>query len=118
MRTYLKSKIHKATITEANLNYVGSLTIDRELMDDADIDENEQVHVVNNTRGTRIITYVIEGERGSGIMCANGAAAHLMEEGDEIIVMTYEHCDEPKKPLNVLVDENNKFVRYLEKEVN
>ncbi len=90
MRTYLRSKIHKATVTAADLNYIGSITIDRDLMDKADIAPFEKVLIVDNTNGSRIETYVIEGERGSGMMQINGGAAHLVRTGDEIIVMTFE----------------------------
>lgn len=89
MRYMLKSKIHRATVTDADLNYVGSITIDRDLMDAADIMENEKVTIVNNNNGARFETYVIEGERGSGIICLNGAAARLAVRGDVIIILSY-----------------------------
>lgn len=85
----LKSKIHRATVTESNLNYIGSITIDEDLMDAANIIANEKVHVVNNNNGERITTYVIKGERNSGQICLNGAAAHKFEPGDIIIIMSY-----------------------------
>lgn len=88
-RTFLKSKIHRATVTEANLNYEGSLTIDRDLMEKADILEFEKVAVVNINNGTRFETYVIPGERGSGVICLNGAAARLGEVGDKVIIISY-----------------------------
>jgi len=113
MRHFLHSKIHKATVTEANLDYVGSVTIDEALMELADIHEFEQVHVVDNTNGARLVTYAIRGERGSGVICMNGAAAHLVKQGDEIILMTYTLVEEPVDPICVLVDEQNQFVRYL-----
>jgi aspartate 1-decarboxylase len=113
MRHFLHSKIHKATVTEANLDYVGSVTIDEALMELADIHEFEQVHVVDNTNGARLVTYAIRGERGSGVICMNGAAAHLMKEGDEVILMTYALVEEPVDPICLLVDEQNQFVRYL-----
>lgn len=116
MRTYLRSKIHKATVTEANLNYVGSITIDEELMERADIAEYEKVLVVDNTNGNRLETYVIKGERNSGIIAMNGAASHLIHKGDEIIIMSFQITDRPKKPINILVDKNNRFVRYLKEE--
>ena len=85
----LKSKIHRVTVTEANVNYIGSITIDENLMDAAQIIEYEKVHVVNVTNGERLITYVIKGERGSGIICLNGAAAHKANIGDIVIVISY-----------------------------
>lgn len=85
----LKSKIHCATVTEANLHYMGSITIDEKLMEAAGLLPNEQVHVVNNNNGERIVTYVIRGERGSGCICLNGAAARLFQPGDAVIIMAY-----------------------------
>lgn len=113
MRTFLHAKIHKARVTEANLDYVGSVTIDEALMELADIHEFEQVHVVDNTNGARLVTYAIKGPRGSGTIGINGAAAHLVREGDEVILMTYEQAEVPSEPICVLVDGNNQFVRYL-----
>lgn len=89
LRYMLKSKIHRAVVTDADLNYVGSITIDRDLMDAADIVANEKVTIVNNNNGERFETYVIEGERGSGIICLNGAAARLVQRGDVVIILTY-----------------------------
>ena len=85
----IKSKIHCATVTEANLNYMGSITIDENLMDAAGMLEGEMVHVVNNNNGERIVTYIIKGERGSGVICLNGAAAHKFSPGDVVIIMAY-----------------------------
>ena len=85
----VKSKLHNVTVTEANLNYVGSITIDEELMDAAGIIENEKVQVVNNNNGERLDTYVIKGERGSGVICLNGAAARKVAVGDVVIIITY-----------------------------
>ncbi|MFN9785664.1 MAG: aspartate 1-decarboxylase [Planctomycetia bacterium] len=113
MRTYLRSKIHKATVTAADLNYIGSITIDRDLMDKADIAPYEKVLIVDNTNGSRIETYVIEGERGSGVMQINGGAAHLVRTGDEIIVMTFETVDVAGRPRQILVDKKNRYVRDL-----
>jgi aspartate 1-decarboxylase len=110
MREYLHSKIHKATVTEANLHYVGSITIDEKLMELADLNEYEKVLVVDNSNGSRLETYVI---KGSGIIGMNGAAAHLMHKGDEIIIMSFQISDHPRKPINILVDERNQFVKYL-----
>ena len=107
----LKAKIHRATVTQADLNYVGSLTIDRELMDLCDILTNEQVHVLNVTNGHRMVTYAIEGARGSGVICLNGAAARHGQKGDIVIIMTYAHYtdDEARalQPRVVIVDERN-----------
>ena len=88
-RTMMKSKIHRATVTDADLNYRGSITIDRDLMDAADLLEFEQVHVVDIDNGARFETYVIEGPRGSGVICLNGAAARLVQRGDKVIVISY-----------------------------
>lgn len=113
MRIMLKSKIHKATVTEADLNYIGSITIDEELMDKVNLWEGEQVMVVDNTNGNRLFTYVIKGKKNSGIICMNGAAAHLIKKGDEIIIMAFAITDKKIKSRNILVGNNNKFLRYL-----
>ncbi|WP_080904290.1 aspartate 1-decarboxylase [Parabacteroides sp. Marseille-P3160] len=89
----VKSKIHRVTVTEANLNYIGSITIDEELMDAANLIANEKVHIVNNNNGERFETYVIKGERGSGVICLNGAAARKAQPGDIIIIMSYAQMD-------------------------
>lgn len=89
----LKSKIHRATVTEANIDYVGSITIDEHLMDATNLIENEQVHVLNYRNGQRIITYVIKGERGSGVICLNGPAALQFSKDDEVIVISYASMD-------------------------
>ncbi|MEA2493249.1 MAG: aspartate 1-decarboxylase [Thermoleophilaceae bacterium] len=93
-RTMLKSKIHRATITGSDLHYVGSITIDQDLLDAADIREHEQVHVVDVDNGARFETYTISGERGSGEICVNGAAARLVHNGDTIIVISYAEYSE------------------------
>ena len=93
-RRMMKSKIHRATVTDANLNYVGSITIDRELMELGDLLEYEQVAVVDIDNGARFETYVIEGERGSGTVCLNGAAARLVQPGDKVIIISYAEYDE------------------------
>src|SRR5947209_20107732 len=93
-RTMLKSKIHRATVTDCDLHYVGSITIDRDLLEAADILEHEQVHVVDVDNGARFETYTIAGERGTGAMCVNGAAARLVHRGDTIIVISYGQYDE------------------------
>ena len=87
--TILKSKIHRVTVTEANLDYIGSITIDEDLMESANIYAGEKVQIVDNTNGARIETYVIPGKRGSGCICINGAAAHLVHVGDTVIIMAY-----------------------------
>jgi len=116
MKTYLSAKIHKATVTEANLDYVGSVTIDRDLMDLAGIEENEQVHIVDNTNGARLVTYAIAGERGSGVIGINGAAAHLVSQGDEVILMAYQLAEAPVTPTCILVDAENRYLRHLVEE--
>lgn len=111
----VKSKLHNVTVTEANLNYVGSITIDQDLMDAANIIENEKVQVVNNNNGERLETYVIKGERGSGVICLNGAAARKVAVGDVVIIIAYGslELEEAKKfkPTFVFPDTNtNKLV--------
>ncbi|HDQ22399.1 MAG TPA: aspartate 1-decarboxylase [Candidatus Uhrbacteria bacterium] len=113
MRWLLRSKIHKATVTEANLDYVGSITIDKYLIEKAGFWPNEKVLVVSNTSGARLETYIIEGKENSGIICMNGAAAHLIKIKEEVIIMGFELSDKLIKPKNLLVDKNNKFVKYL-----
>jgi aspartate 1-decarboxylase len=113
-RNLFKSKIHRATVTHADLEYEGSVTIDEDLMDAAGIWEYEAIHVWNITRGTRLQTYAIKGQRGSGIVCINGAAAHLNKPGDRVILATFAEMDESEarswKPQVVLVDEHNRIV--------
>ena len=111
----LKSKIHKVSVTAANLHYVGSITIDEDLMDAADLIENEKVHVLNLNNGERLVTYVIKGERGSGEICMNGAAARKVIIGDVIIIMSFAQVDyqEAKsfKPTTIFPDTNtNKLI--------
>jgi aspartate 1-decarboxylase len=111
----VKSKIHNASVTEANLNYVGSITIDEDLMDAANIIENEKVQVVNNNNGERLETYVIRGPRGSGVVCLNGAAARKVAVGDVVIIISYASMDfeEAKKfkPIFVFPDtQTNKLI--------
>jgi aspartate 1-decarboxylase len=109
----LKSKIHRATVTEADLNYIGSITIDENLMDASGIVENEKVHIVNINNGERIETYVIKGERGSGLICMNGPAARKTQKGDVVIIMAYTMItpEEAKsfKPKIVFPDQNNRI---------
>jgi aspartate 1-decarboxylase len=110
----LKSKIHRAKVTQAELNYVGSITIDEELMDAANMIANEKVQVVNNNNGTRFETYIIKGERGSGTVCLNGAAARLVQVGDIIIIMSYGwmEMEEARKyqPILVFPGPDNKLI--------
>ena len=113
MRWFLRSKIHKAVVTEANLDYIGSITIDSSLMDAVGILPGEKVTVVSNTSGARLETYVISGEPNSGTICMNGAAAHLINRGDEIIIMAYELADTTIDAKVILVDPNNKIVSKL-----
>jgi aspartate 1-decarboxylase len=113
MRWFLRSKIHRATVTEANLDYIGSITIDEDLIELVGLMIGEKVLVVDNTNGARVETYVIRGERGSGIICMNGASAHLINPGDQVIIMGYELSDTPITPRSILVDEKNRFVRFL-----
>jgi aspartate 1-decarboxylase len=112
LRTMMKSKIHRANVTEANLNYEGSLTIDQDLLDEADIYPHEQIHVWDVTSGARIITYALSGERGSGVICVNGAGAHLIKEGNIIIIATFTTLKSKPakkyKPKVVFVDNANK----------
>ncbi len=116
----LKSKIHRAVVTQAELDYVGSVTIDAELMECAGLYEYEHVHIVNVNSGSRIETYVIEGERGSGIICLNGAAARSGQRGDRVIIMSYADMTPEEipqhKPKVVFVDDKNKPVRVSEYE--
>jgi aspartate 1-decarboxylase len=115
LRTMCKSKIHRATVTGADLNYIGSITIDPELMEAADLLEFEQVSVVNVNNGARFETYVIPGERGRGEICLNGAAARLVHPGDRVIVISYGQYDEAEmeryRPRFIFVDEQNRISR-------
>ncbi|WP_114856012.1 aspartate 1-decarboxylase [Brachybacterium sp. YJGR34] len=114
LRTLMTSKIHRATVTQADLHYVGSVTIDPDLTEAAGLVEHEQVSIVDITNGHRLVTYVIEGERGSGVVGINGAAAHLMGPGDLVIIMAYGQMDESEtsthRPRVVHVDEDNRIV--------
>src|SRR5512141_689392 len=113
MRWVLRSKIHNATVTDANLAYIGSITIDQGLMDLVGIWPGEKVLVVSNTTGARLETYVIAGEKGSGTISMNGAAAHLIKAGEEIIIMGFELTDSPLEAKVILVDKNNRFKSFL-----
>lgn len=113
----LKSKIHRVRVTEADLNYIGSVTIDEDLMDASNLIENEKVHVVNLNNGNRLETYVIKGKRGSGVICLNGAAAHKVTVGDLVIIISYAimTVEEAKKytPIIVFPDSvTNKILNY------
>lgn len=113
-RTMLKSKIHRATVTQADLHYVGSLTVDKDLMEAADLLPGEQVAVVDVTNGARLETYVIEGERGTGVIGINGAAAHLVHPGDLVIIISYAQMDDELarryQPRVVHVDGQNRII--------
>lgn len=113
MRWILRSKIHKAKVTEANLNYNGSITIDEDLLDRVGLWHGEKVLITSNTSGARLETYVLSGKRGSGVICMNGAAAHLIKTGEEIIIMGFELTGQPIKPKIILVNEKNEFVKNL-----
>ena len=113
MRFYLKSKIHMATVTEAEVDYIGSITIDSTLVEKAGFDEGEKVSVWDVTNGERLETYVILGERDSGVICINGAAAIKIKKGDKAIIAGFELSDKKIEPKIVLVDEKNRFVKYL-----
>ncbi|KIL34807.1 L-aspartate 1-decarboxylase [Cohnella kolymensis] len=116
-RQMMKAKIHRATVTEANLNYVGSITIDQDLMEMVDILPDEKVQIVNNNNGARFETYTIPGPRGSGVICLNGAAARLVQPGDQVIIINYGYMtdDEARghKPRIAIMDERNRVVNLL-----
>jgi aspartate 1-decarboxylase len=109
----MRSKIHKATVTQADLDYVGSITVDEGLLEKVGLWPGEKVLVVSNTTGARLETYTIPGEKGSGVICMNGAAAHLIHAGEEIIIIGFELTDQPIQPRAILVDQKNAFVRFL-----
>jgi aspartate 1-decarboxylase len=112
-RFMLKSKIHRATVTEANLDYEGSLTVDAGLLEAADILPGEQIHVWNVTRGNRLVTYAMRGEPGSGVVCVNGAGAHLVRPGDIVIIATFADMDDAEAHTHrarvILVDDQNRM---------
>lgn len=116
----LKSKIHRAAVTQAELDYIGSVTIDEDLMDAAGLIEYEHVHIVNINSGSRIETYVIAGQRGSGVICLNGAAARCGQKGDLVIIMSYADMTPEEaaenSPKVVFVDQNNKMLKVLNAE--
>jgi aspartate 1-decarboxylase len=117
----MKSKLHQATVTEANLHYVGSITIDEDLMEAVDILPNEKVQIVNNNNGARFETYVIAGERGSGVICLNGAAARLVHVGDTVIIIGYAMMNEEEaranQPKVAILGEHNSVKQLLGKEL-
>lgn len=119
-RQMMKAKIHRATVTEANLNYVGSITIDQDLMELVDILPDEKVQIVNNNNGARFETYTIPGPRGSGVVCLNGAAARLVQPGDTVIIISYGYMtDEEARnhhPRVAIMDERNQVVKLLARE--
>lgn len=120
--TMLKGKIHRAIVTQAELNYMGSITIDKTLMDASGIIENEKVQIVNNNNGARLETYVIPGKRDSGTICLNGAAARLVQPGDQIIIIAYAQMDEVEarehKPKVVFVNDDNSIKEITNYEYN
>lgn len=117
--TIFKSKIHRVKVTQADLNYIGSITIDEDLLEAANIMEGEKVQIVNNNNGERIETYTIRGERGSGVICLNGAAARRVQVGDIVIIISYAQMtpEEAKsfKPIAVFPDENNRLIKSKKK---
>ena len=113
LRQLLQSKIHKATITEADISYIGSITIDQDLLDKVDLWPGQKVTVVSNTSGSRLETYVISGPRGSGMICMNGAAALLIKKGEEVIIFSYVLSDRHVTPKCILVDSHNKYIQDL-----
>jgi aspartate 1-decarboxylase len=113
MRSMFKSKIHRATVTEADLEYEGSVTIDQDLLDAADILAGEEIHIWDVSNGSRLTTYTLSGPRGSGCVCINGAAAHLINPGDQVIMATFAQMDEVEarnfEPKVILVDDHNRI---------
>ncbi|PFP27270.1 aspartate 1-decarboxylase [Bacillus sp. AFS073361] len=119
-RNMMNGKIHRATVTEANLNYVGSITIDEDILDAVGMIANEKVQIVNNNNGARLETYIIPGERGSGVICLNGAAARLVQKGDIVIIISYALIAEEKvaahKPKVAIMDEGNRIKELIHAE--
>lgn len=113
MRIFARSKIHHATVTEANIEYMGSIAIDAQLLEKADILPGEKVLVVSLDSGVRLETYVIEGERGSGKISMNGAAAHLIKAGEKVIIIAFEISETPINTSFILVDEKNQYLKNL-----
>ncbi len=119
-RTMMNAKIHRARVTEANLNYVGSITIDEEILEKVNILPNEKVQIVNNYNGARLETYVIPGEKGSGVICLNGAAARLVQKDDIVIIISYASIHENDlknhRPKIAILNEKNEIEQFIEKE--
>ncbi|PFO02439.1 aspartate 1-decarboxylase [Bacillus sp. AFS076308] len=119
-RTMMNGKIHRATVTEANLNYVGSITIDEDIIDAVGMAANEKVQIVNNNNGARLETYIIPGKRGSGVICLNGAAARLVQVGDTVIIISYALVPDEKVETHIpkvaIMDENNRIKDLLHAE--
>ena len=117
LRTLLNGKIHRATVTEADLNYVGSVTIDQDILDAANIAVHEKVQIVNNNNGARFETYTIAGQRGSGVICLNGAAARMVQTGDVVIIMSYVQVSNDEltqhRPNVVIMDEHNRIKEII-----
>lgn len=118
LRMMMNSKLHRATVTEADLNYVGSITIDAELLDASGMYPNEKVHVVNNNNGARFETYIIAGEPGSGVICVNGAAARLVQKGDVVIILSYVYMTNEEarthEPTVLIMDRDNKVQQVIQ----
>ncbi|CAM2141098.1 aspartate 1-decarboxylase proenzyme [Paraburkholderia tropica] len=119
-RTMMSGKLHRATVTEANLNYVGSITIDEDLIDAVGMLPNEKVQIVNNNNGARLETYIIPGQRGSGVICLNGAAARLVQEGDKVIIISYKMMSDQEaashQPKVAVLNDQNKIEQMLGQE--
>nr|WGD72436.1 aspartate 1-decarboxylase [Bacillus subtilis] len=116
-RTMMSGKLHRATVTEANLNYVGSITIDEDLIDAVGMLPNEKVQIVNNNNGARLETYIIPGKRGSGVICLNGATARLVQEGDKVIIISYKMMSDQEaashEPKVAVLNDQNKIEQML-----
>src|ERR1700730_3337329 len=121
-RTMMKAKIHRATVTEANLNYSGSITIDEDLLDLVDMYPNEKVQIVNNNNGARLETYIIPGPRGTGVICLNGAAARLVQTGDTVIIISYAMMTEEEarkhQPTIAIMGAGNQVAQLLKEEIH
>lgn len=119
-RTMMSGKLHRATVTEANLNYVGSITIDENLIDAVGMLPNEKVQIVNNNNGARLETYIIPGQRGSGVICLNGAAARLVQKGDKVIIISYKMMSDQEaakhQPKVAVLNDQNKIEQMLGQE--
>ncbi|MBD8035140.1 aspartate 1-decarboxylase [Solibacillus sp. A46] len=117
LRMMMNSKIHRAQVTQADLNYVGSITIDQDILDAVGMLPNEKVHIVNNNNGARFETYIIAGERGSGVICVNGAAARLVQKGDIVIIISYVYVDNKELadhyPTVAIMGDNNKIKEMI-----